>query len=269
MVAAALAEDLGDAGDITSLATVPVNDECVAHIVARGSGCIAGLGPALRVFTLTDSSVGTGALVTDGDLVSPDDRLASITGRTRAILSGERVSLNLLGHLSGIATATRAFVDRVKGTGAAIVDTRKTTPLFRALEKMAVRAGGGHNHRMGLNDAILIKDNHIRAVGSVKEAVTRARDSVGADVKIEVEIEDLDDLRGAVAAGANTVMLDNMEPDIMRRAVKQAAGSCVLEASGGITLDNVREIAETGVDLISIGWITHSAPVLDLALDFD
>ena len=185
------------------------------------------------------------------------------------ILSGERVSLNLLGHLSGIATATRAFVDRIEGTGAAIADTRKTTPLFRALEKMAVRAGGGHNHRMGLHDAILIKDNHIRAVGSVKEAVARARDSVDEDVKIEVEIEDLSDLKGAIAAGANTVMLDNMEPDMMRQAVKQAAGSCILEASGGITLDNVREIAETGVDLISIGWITHSAPALDLALDFD
>jgi len=269
LLAAALAEDLGDAGDITSLATVPVNSECVAHIVARASGCIAGLGPALRVFTLTDNSVATGALVTDGELVSPDGRLASITGPTRAILSGERVSLNLLGHLSGIATATRAFVDRIEGTGAAIADTRKTTPLFRALEKMAVRAGGGHNHRMGLHDAILIKDNHIRAVGSVKEAVARARDSVDEDVKIEVEIEDLSDLKGAVSAGANTVMLDNMEPDIMRQAVKQAAGSCILEASGGITLDNVREVAETGVDLISIGWITHSAPALDLALDFD
>jgi nicotinate-nucleotide pyrophosphorylase (carboxylating) len=178
------------------------------------------------------------------------------------------VALNLLGHLSGVATATRALVDRVAGTHARILDTRKTTPLWRALEKRAVVAGGGANHRMGLHDAVLIKDNHVQAVGSVAEAVLRARAHVGKKMHVEVEIERLADLEPAIDAGADVVMLDNMPPARMRKAVAIAAGRCALEASGGVTLSNVRRIAETGVDYVSVGWITHSAPALDVSLDF-
>jgi nicotinate-nucleotide pyrophosphorylase (carboxylating) len=195
--------------------------------------------------------------------------LASVSGPARAILAAERVALNLLGHLSGIATATRELVALIEGTSAEILDTRKTTPLLRALEKQAVRAGGGRNHRMGLFDAVLIKDNHVEAVGSVGEAVRRARAAVGRDVHVEVEIDRLADLEDALAAGADIVMLDNMRPAQMRKAVERAAGRCLLEASGGITRSNVRKVAETGVDFISVGWITHSAPSLDVGLDFE
>jgi nicotinate-nucleotide pyrophosphorylase (carboxylating) len=212
--------------------------------------------------------VEVGALVADGDIVEAGAVLASVFGPSRAILAGERVALNLLGHLSGVATATRALVDRVEGTNATVVDTRKTTPLWRRLEKMAVEAGGGRNHRMGLYDAVLIKDNHIRSVGSAAEAVRRARAQVGDDMHVEVEIESVDELEAVIAAGADIVMLDNMRPAEMRRAVEIAAGHVLLEASGGMTLAKIREVAETGVDLISVGWITHSAPALDVALDF-
>jgi nicotinate-nucleotide pyrophosphorylase (carboxylating) len=266
---AALEEDLGSAGDLTAQATVPVDAVGTARIVARGAGCIAGIGPALRVFELLDDDVVTGAVVTDGEVVAAGTELATVHGPARALLAGERVALNLLGRLSGIATATRALVDRVEGTGSTILDTRKTTPLHRSLEKMAVAAGGGRNHRMGLYDAVLIKDNHIRAVGSAAEAVARARAHVGADVEVEVEIESLDDLEAVIEAGADIVMLDNMPPSVMRAAVQKARGRCLLEASGGITLDGVRAVAETGVDFISVGWITHSAPSLDVAMDFD
>lgn len=230
---------------------------------------MAGLGAALRVFTLLDEAVATGALVADGDLVEAGAVLASVQGPARSILAGERVALNLLGHLCGVATATRALVDRVEGTDATVIDTRKTTPLWRQLEKMAVEAGGGRNHRMGLFDAVLIKDNHIRAVGSADEAVRRARANVGDIMHVEVEIENVGDLEAVIAAGADIVMLDNMAPAEMRRAVAVAGGRCLLEASGGVTLENIREVAETGVDLISVGWITHSAPALDVALDFE
>jgi nicotinate-nucleotide pyrophosphorylase (carboxylating) len=241
----------------------------VGRIVARAPGCVAGLGPALRIFELLDRSIETGALVTDGDRVEAGTVLASVAGSTRVILAGERVALNLLGHLSGVATATRDLVDRIEGTRAAILDTRKTTPLWRALEKTAVRAGGGANHRMGLYDAVLIKDNHVEAVGSVADAVCVARSHVGRDVNVEVEIESLADLEPAIEAGADIVMLDNMPPARMREAVELAGGRCLLEASGGITLANVREVAETGVDYISVGWITHSAPALDVALELE
>jgi nicotinate-nucleotide pyrophosphorylase (carboxylating) len=226
------------------------------------------MGPALRVFELADVGVATGAVVTDGQVVEAGAELATVAGPARAILAGERLALNLLGHLSGIATSTRELADLVAGTGATILDTRKTTPLWRALEKMAVRAGGGDNHRMGLYDAVLIKDNHVRAVGSVGEAVRRARAHVGKRVKIEVEIESVRDLEAAVQAGADVVMLDNMRPAQMRRCVERARGRCLLEASGGITKRNIRRVAESGVDFISVGWITHSAPALDVALDF-
>jgi len=240
----------------------------VANLVAREPGTVAGIGVALRVFELLDDSVETGALVADGDAVEAGTVLASISGSARTILAGERVALNLLGHLCGVATATRALVDRVEGTSARVIDTRKTTPLWRALEKMAVVAGGGGNHRMGLYDAVLIKDNHIQAVGSAAEAVRRAREHVGDSMKVEVEIERLDDLEPVIEAGADIVMLDNMSPPEMRRAVEIADGRVALEASGGITLDTIREVARSGVDFISVGWITHSAPALDVALDF-
>ena len=236
--------------------------------MARAPGCIAGLGPALRVFELLDDDVATGALVSDGDVVTAGTCLATVTGPASSILAGERLALNVLGQLSGVATATRALVDRVEGTNATIIDTRKTVPLLRALQKMAVVAGGGGNHRMGLYDQVLIKDNHIRAVGSAAEAVRRARAHVGDDMTVEVEIEDLSDLGPVIDAGADIVMLDNMAPDAMRAAVEQAAGRVLLEASGGITPESVRAVAETGVDLISVGRLTHSAPSLDVALDF-
>jgi len=207
--------------------------------------------------------------VTDGEIVDADTELASVAGPARSILAGERVALNLLGHLSGIATATRELVDLVDGTGATILDTRKTTPLWRALEKAAVVAGGGRNHRLGLYDAVLIKDNHVRAVGSVGEAVARARASVGTAVRVEVEIDSVRDLEAAIQAGADVVMLDNMRPARLRVCVERARGRCLLEASGGITKRNVRAVADAGVDFISVGWITHSAPALDVALDFD
>jgi len=238
-------------------------------LVARAPGCIAGLGVALRTFQLVDPAVQVGALVTDGTEITAGTMLATVTGPARSLLAAERVALNLLGRLSGIATATRELVDRIEGTGAEILDTRKTTPLLRALEKEAVRAGGGRNHRMGLYDAVLIKDNHIEAVGSVGEAVRRARARVGRDVHVEVEIDRVAQLDEAISAGADIVLLDNMRPAELRRAVERAAGRCLLEASGGITLANVRRVAETGVDFISVGWITHSAPSLDIGLDFE
>jgi len=192
-----------------------------------------------------------------------------VTGSSRSILAGERVALNLLGQLSGVATETRKLVTAVEGTQATIIDTRKTTPLLRGLQKMAVVAGGGRNHRMGLYDQILIKDNHIQAVGSAAEAVRRARAQVADTLRIEVEIEDLADLELVIDAGADIVLLDNMPPDAIRRAVQVAAGRVLLEASGGITATTVRAVAESGVDLISVGALTHSAPALDVALDFD
>jgi nicotinate-nucleotide pyrophosphorylase (carboxylating) len=253
---------------VTSVATIAEDAEARAHLVARAAGCIAGVGAALRVFELVDPRVATAALELDGSVVGAGTVVASVSGPARAILAGERVALNLLGHLSGVATATRALVDRIAGTPAQILDTRKTTPLLRALEKRAVVAGGGANHRMGLYDAVLIKDNHLHAVGSVAEAVRRARAKVGKKMHVEVEIERLADLEPAIDAGADIVLLDNMTPARMRKAVEIARGRCKLEASGGVTLANVRRIAETGVDYVSVGWITHSAPALDVALDF-
>jgi nicotinate-nucleotide pyrophosphorylase (carboxylating) len=196
-------------------------------------------------------------------------RLATVRGDARSILSVERLALNLLGQLSGVASATRALVDRIDGTRARIIDTRKTVPLMRELQKMAVVAGGGGNHRMGLYDQVLIKDNHIEAVGSPAEAVRRARVHVGDDMTVEVEIERLEDLESVIEAGADVVMLDNMAPDVMRQAVERANGRVLLEASGGITHQTIRAVAESGVDLISVGALTHSSPSLDVALDFE
>jgi nicotinate-nucleotide pyrophosphorylase (carboxylating) len=265
----ALAEDLGRAGDITTEATIPPETVASAAIVARRGGSIAGLPMAERVFALLDARVKFESIVGDGDVVPAKATLARISGPARAILTGERTALNLLGHLSGVATATRALVHAVAGTHAGIVCTRKTTPGLRALEKYAVRCGGGANHRFGLDDAVLIKDNHLVAAGGVAPAIERARALVGHLVKIECEVQTVAELEAALAARADVILLDNMTPAELTDAVKRIRGRALCEASGGITLETVRAVAESGVNLISVGWITHSAPTLDVALDFD
>lgn len=270
VVARALREDLGDAGDITTNATISADAKARAVIVARKPGAIAGVGAALAAFRLVDPGVtiktenGDGARVQNGDVV------LSLDGPARAILTAERVGLNFLGHLSGVATATAELVDAVSGTSAKIVCTRKTTPGLRAFEKHAVRCGGGHNHRFGLYDAVMIKDNHIAASGGIAEALATARIAVGHMVKIEIEVDNLDQLQEALSANTkpDVVLLDNMAPDTLKRAVDINNGQAILEASGNVTVNTVRAIAETGVDVISSGWITHSAPSLDLGLDF-
>ena len=268
-VRAALAEDLGRAGDITSAATIPPGAMARAAIAARKPGVIAGLDLARAAFVHLSAEIAFEANVADGDSVSAGERIAVISGPARAILSAERVALNFLGHLSGVASATRHFADAIAGTGARIICTRKTTPGLRAFEKYAVRCGGGSNHRFGLDDAILIKDNHIAVAGGVSAAVERAKAFAGILVKIEVEVDTLDQLREALDAGADVVLLDNMPPDLLRQAVGINEGRAVLEASGNVTLTSVAAIAKTGVDYISSGWITHSAPILDLGLDID
>lgn len=267
LLRAALAEDLGRAGDVTTDATIPADHASSGTIVARQPGRIAGLGPSTRVFGLLSADVVVDRTVADGDDVASGRVLATVSGPTRALLVGERTCLNLLGRLSGIATATADMVRRVEGTGARIVDTRKTTPGLRALEKYAVRCGGGANHRFGLDDAVLIKDNHIAAVGSVGDAIKRVRHHVGHLVSVEVEVDDLDQLAEALEAGVDAVLCDNMPLDMLRAAVALARGRCLVEASGGITPDTVRAVAETGVDLISAGWLTHSVHQLDIAFD--
>jgi nicotinate-nucleotide pyrophosphorylase (carboxylating) len=269
LITRALAEDLGRAGDLTSLAVIPEEARAEGRIVARRAGVVAGLPVALSAFGRLDRRVVAEPRVDDGDRVAPGAVLATLAGPARALLAGERTCLNLLGHLSGVATATRELVDAVAGTRATIVDTRKTTPGLRLLEKYAVRCGGGRNHRFGLDDAVLIKDNHVVVAGGAGEAARRARAAVGHLVKVEVEVTRLDQIEEAIAAGADVVMLDNFELDAMRAAVAAARGRVPLEASGGVTAATVGAIAATGVDLISVGWITHSAPALDVALDFE
>ncbi len=267
-VAAALAEDLGLAGDLTTDATVAPEAVCEAVIAARESGVLAGLPLALQAFRALDPDIRLDAVGTDGDTLEAGQTALRIAGRTRAVLSAERVALNYMGRLSGIATLTRRYVAAVEGTGATIVDTRKTTPGLRAFEKYAVRCGGGGNHRTGLFDAVLIKDNHIAAAGGPAEALKRARIAAGHMVKIEIEVDTLDQLREILPLGPDAILLDNMTTDELREAVALAKGSVLLEASGGVNLKTVRAIAETGVDLISVGALTHSATVLDLGLDF-
>lgn len=265
----ALAEDLGRAGDLTTEATVPPEATASALLVARRGGSISGLPMAERVFALLDPAVRFESLVADGDAVTAATTLARVSGPARAILTGERTALNLLGHLSGVATATRALVHAVAGTHAAIVCTRKTTPGLRALEKYAVRCGGGANHRFGLDDAVLIKDNHLIAAGGVQPAIERARAAAGHLVKVECEVQTQAQLEEALAAHADVILLDNMTPAELAEGVRRIRGRAISEASGGITLETVRAVAESGVDLISVGWITHSAPTLDVALDFE
>lgn len=266
-VRAALREDLGRAGDITSLATIPAEATATAVIATRRAGTLAGMPFALRAFAELDPAVSFVALKSDGDKLKAGEVIARATGPARAILAGERVALNYLCHLSGIATETARLVAKVAHTPARICCTRKTTPGLRAFEKYAVRCGGGWNHRFGLDDAILIKDNHIAVAGGVGEAVRSARAFAGHLVKIEIEVDTLEQLAEAVSAGPDVVLLDNMKPEILRKAVELVAGRARTEASGGITLETVAAVAETGVDYISSGWITHSAPALDLGLD--
>jgi nicotinate-nucleotide pyrophosphorylase (carboxylating) len=264
----ALAEDLGVRGDLTTDATVPPGTMAAATFGARRAGVIAGLAVAEAAFHALDSSVKFETLVADGARVTEGSVVARVSGRAHALLTGERVALNFLSHMSGIATLTRRYVDLVEGTGARIVDTRKTTPGLRAFEKYAVRCGGGQNHRSGLYDAILIKDNHIVAAGGVEPALKAARAHAGHMVKIEIEVTNLDELAEALKYPLDAVLLDNMEPSMLREAVALVDRRAITEASGGVSLDTVRAIAESGVDLISIGALTHSAPILDLGLDF-
>jgi nicotinate-nucleotide pyrophosphorylase (carboxylating) len=267
VVRAALAEDLGRAGDITALACIDAEATLTATFGARKAGTIAGLDGARLAVLAMDPAAKFKARVADGDAVAAGAVLAKVTGNARALLSAERTALNLLGRLSGVATLTAQYVAAVEGTRARITDTRKTTPGLRALEKYAVRCGGALNHRFGLDDAILIKDNHVAACGGVGEAIRRARAFAGHLVKVECEVDSLKQLAEALDAGPDVVMLDNFSLKNLRVAVGMAAGRVVLEASGGVNLDTVRDIAETGVDVISVGSLTHSASVLDIGLD--
>ena len=267
----ALAEDIGT-GDVTSWATVPAATRARGAILARAPGVISGLDVAAAVFARVDPTVEFRPLAADGQRIAPGDPLADVAGPAFSLLAAERVALNLLQRLSGVATLTARYVDAIAVTRARVVDTRKTTPGLRLLEKAAVRHGGGHNHRFGLADGVLIKDNHLAAVGGperVARAIRSARELAPHTLRIEIEVTTLDELRQAIEAAADVVLLDNMDVPTLRRAVQLAGGRAVLEASGGITLDTVLAVAETGVDLISVGALTHSAPALDLSLEFD
>ena len=267
IVRAALLEDLGRAGDITTDAIVPEHAEVEAAIVARQPGVVAGLDAALLAFELLDPGLRIETLRADGARIVRGDTVARIDGRARAVLAAERTALNLLCRMSGVATATRALADAIGDAKAKIVCTRKTTPGLRTLEKEAVRLGGGANHRFGLDDAMLIKDNHIAMAGGVRPALERARQQAGHLVKIDLEVDTLDQLAEALEVGVDAVLLDNMAPEMLRRAVTMVDGRAVTEASGRISLETVAAVAASGVDLISSGWITHSAPILDLGLD--
>src|ERR1019366_5789479 len=269
LVRAALLEDLGRAGDLTTDAIVPAGFQARTVLVARENGVVAGLDLAKLAFELLDPLIVVRVECEDGATVAPGDVIARVSGPARGILTAEPTALNFLGHLSGIASATASIVAAVQGTKAEIVCTRKTTPCLRAVEKYAVRAGGGANHRFGLDDAILIKDNHIAIAGGVAQALRRARVAAGHLVKIEVEVDTLDQLRVALGEGADAVLLDNMGLAMLAEAVAIVASRAITEASGRVTPNSAPAIAATGVDLISIGWLTHSAAVLDIGLDFE
>jgi len=268
LVRAALLEDLGRAGDITTEAVVSAQSRAETALVARQPGVVAGLELAAMAFRLVEPAIEIAVERPDGTRVAPGDRIATIEGPTRGVLSAERVALNFLGHLSGVATATATLVDAVMGHKARICCTRKTMPGMRAVQKHAVRMGGGVNHRFGLDDAVLIKDNHVAAAGGIRQAIEAARAHVGHLVKIEVEVDTLAQLEEALAVGVDAVLLDNMDPDTLRRAVAMIDGRALAEASGRITPATAPAIAAAGVDLISAGWLTHSATVLDIGLDW-
>jgi nicotinate-nucleotide pyrophosphorylase (carboxylating) len=268
LVRSALLEDLGRAGDLTTDAIVPADADATAVLSARQPGVVAGLDLALLAFRLIDPTVEIEVHRPDGSRLAPGDDIATLKGPARGILTGERVALNFLSHLSGIATATAAIADAIRAYGVRVTDTRKTTPGLRQVQKYAVRVGGGLNHRFGLDDAILIKDNHIAVAGGIGPAVERARAHAGHLVKIEVEVDTLDQLEAALALGVEAVLLDNMSPDQLRRAVAMVGGRAMTEASGRINPQTAVEIAATGVDLISVGWLTHSVQILDIGLDY-
>ena len=272
VVRAALAEDLGLAGDVTAAACIPEGLRMKAVVASRKPGVVAGVACAVAAFRLTDASTTVEVHLNDGDAVAAGQAILTVEGLARAVLAAERTALNLMSRLSGVATLTRRYVDAAAGTRARIADTRKTTPGLRALEKAAVKAGGGLNHRFGLFDAVLIKDNHLAVCGGVEAAVTRARAAVGHLVRIELEVDGLDQLDLALSlvdagAGPDVVMLDNFTLADLSEAVARTRARVVLEASGGVTLETVGAIARTGVDVISVGALTHSAPILDLGLD--
>ncbi|WP_432283890.1 carboxylating nicotinate-nucleotide diphosphorylase [Aminobacter sp. BA135] len=267
LVRAALLEDLGRAGDITTDAIVPAEHRASVVLASRQQGVVAGLDLAALAFSLIEPAIEMTVEKPDGSRLVPGDVIATLSGPARGLLTGERVALNFLSHLSGIATATAGIVDAVAGHRARIVCTRKTTPGLRALEKYAVRCGGGSNHRFGLDDAVLIKDNHIAISGGVRPAIERARANVGHLVKIEVEVDTLEQLDDVLKLGVDAVLLDNMSPDTLTTAVKMVAGRAITEASGRVNLATAPAIAASGVDLISVGWLTHSAPILDIGLD--
>ncbi len=264
-VKSALDEDIGS-GDITTKLIVPENSNCRAAIIAKERGVIAGLPIARMVFKELDRRVEFSELKSDGDVVEPDEAVSEVSGPARAVLSGERVALNYVGRLSGIATTTREFVKAVEGLGVKILDTRKTAPCLRVPDKYAVRVGGGTNHRMGLYDCILIKDNHIKTAGNVEHAIALVRERAQGDIKIEIEAAGIDEVKSALAAGADRILLDNMTPSMVREAMGLINGKAEAEVSGGVNLNNVREYAQTGVDYISIGYLTHSSPALDVSL---
>lgn len=267
-VRAALAEDLGHGFDITTQSVLSANTDAKATFRAREEGVLAGLIPALTAFSQIDPDFEFEILATDGDVIDADQYIAIVTGPAAALLTAERVALNFLIHMSGIATLTRRYVLAVQGTNAKICDTRKTLPGLRAFQKYAVRAGGGHNHRMGLDDAILIKDNHIAIAGGIAQALHNARENAGHTVKIEIEVDTLKQLEEVLKTGiADIVMLDNFNIPSLEEAVKMVDGKLTTEASGGVTLNNVHAIALTGVDYISVGALTHSAAALDIGLD--
>jgi nicotinate-nucleotide pyrophosphorylase (carboxylating) len=268
LVRSALLEDLGRAGDLTTDAIVPADATAKAVLSARQPGVVAGLDLALLAFSLIDAAIHMKVHRPDGSRLAPGDDIATLQGPARGLLTAERVALNFLSHLSGIATATAAIADAIRPYDVRVTDTRKTTPGLRQVQKYAVRVGGGANHRFGLDDAILIKDNHIAVAGGIGPAVERARAHAGHLVKIEVEVDTLEQLEAALGLGVEAVLLDNMTPDTLRRAVAMVGGRAVTEASGRITPDTAVEIAATGVDLISVGWLTHSVRILDIGLDY-
>lgn len=268
LVRTALVEDLGLAGDITSAAVIPFEHRSTVVMAARQPGVIAGLDAADLAFQLVDPAITMTRHLPDGAAVQPGSVIATIEGPSRGILTAERTALNFLGHLSGIASVTSGIVGAIRDTKASVVCTRKTTPGLRALEKYAVRAGGGMNHRFALHDAVLIKDNHVAIAGGISQAIRRAKAGVGHMVKIEVEVDTLDQLHEAMVEGVDAVLLDNMTPEQLREAVGIVAGRALTEASGRVTPATAPAIAASGVDLISVGWLTHSAPVLDIGLDF-
>lgn len=263
----ALVEDM-PYGDVTTQLLIPQESISSAVFLSKENGILCGIDVAKRVFEILDSNIKFEKLKTDGDYIQKGDVLAKIQGNTRAILMGERLALNLLQRMSGIATFTNMLAQKIKGYKATVTDTRKTIPLLRMLDKYAVFVGGGKNHRYSLSDAVLIKDNHIKAIGSITEAVKRAKENVPHTMKVEVEVRNMQEFEEALLSGADIIMLDHFTVDEMKKAVEKAKGRVLIEASGNINIDNIEEIAKTGVDIISVGSITHSVKSLDISLDF-